>query len=134
MKQDSVLTPEQMSFVCQGTPRPRGLWTSALGRLLCRMLGHDAIPGAAYFRDDLPRATLHVWAWACPRCALRFARMYYETPADDGALERVALTNMHELYLDVLHETNLRQHLLGRAPVRAVASLERPTAPQVIRF
>lgn len=128
------MTPEKMSFLVQGEPRPRGFWPSRLGRVLCRLLGHAAPSGAVYYRDELPRARLHVWAWGCPRCALRFHRQFTETPADDGALERVFALQMHEIYLDVLHEMNTRQHQLGRRPLRSVPSLDGREPPQVIRF
>lgn len=123
------MTPEKMSFLVQGEPRPRGFWPSRLGRVLCRLLGHAAPSGAVYYRDELPRARVHVWAWGCPRCALRFHRQFIETPADDGALERVFAMQMHELYLDVLAETNFRLHLLGRRPVRSVPTMDDTRSP-----
>lgn len=124
------LTDDQIAFVLVGQPRPRGLWTTTLGRSLCRILGHVGPPGAAYYRDPYPNATHHTWAWGCPRCGVRFARHFRETPADDGALDRVALINMHELYLDVLHEHNIRLHILGRRPQRSVPALDREQHPE----
>lgn len=117
--------PAVVMFILTGQPKPGGLWTTGAGRWLCRMLGHDPRAHAAQMSDSLPRAMLLTWAWACPRCGLRFAYCHAQGLDSDPAHAHMAsLANTHALYLDLLHDTNQRRASLLLPPLRAIPQLQ----------
>ncbi len=117
--------PDELAFILTGQPKPRGLWCSSIGRDLCRLLGHDPRAHAAQMSDSLPRALLLTWAWACPRCGLRFAYCHAQGLDDDPARAHAAhLANTHALYLDLLHDANQRRASLLLPPLRAIPQIQ----------
>ena len=112
--------PDELAFILTGQPKPRGLWCSSIGRDLCRLLGHDPRAHAA-----LKRELLLTWAWACPRCGLRFAYCHAQGLDDDPARAHAAhLANTHALYLDLLHDANQRRASLLLPPLRAIPQIQ----------